>query len=225
MIKSIGIGRLAEKKIKILEELKMRKQDNPSYKIIDVGGAKEKHCLDKFSFIDAYVDMRVINDHRVKGFNGNINDPNLWEEIVNYVKINGKFDYCLCTHTLEDISSLLYVVSQICKISISGFLSFPSKYRELSRFEPNLYRGYYHHRWIFISKKDYLLALPKINIIEHIFFDTIAAKCNVDNYELYAEWNDNINLKIINNDWLGPNYEDCLDMYKKELLESNEDYL
>ena len=159
------------------------------------------------------------------GFNGNINDPNRWEVIKQHVKEHGKFDYCICTHTLEDISNPMYVASQISSIANSGLISFPSKYRELSRFEINKYRGYYHHRWIFTIKNDYLLALPKINFIEDDFFDIIAAKCAEDNYELFVEWSNNINLKVINNDWLGPNFEDCFRMYKEALFDSYEDSL
>ena len=46
MMKKIGLGQLAERKISILRELKSIKNENPHYKIIDVGGAKEKHCSD-----------------------------------------------------------------------------------------------------------------------------------------------------------------------------------
>jgi len=73
----------------------------------------------------------------------------------------------------------VFVCEQIEKISKEGFISFPSKFRELSRFEGN-YRGYIHHRWIFKAKNNKeIIGFPKINMIENNpIFDKIANLSN-----------------------------------------------
>ena len=226
MIKEFGLGYLAAKKKQELTRLREIKKNNPSYRIIDVGGGKEKHVPDKFDFIDSCMDMREVTHPGVTNYRGNINDPDLWNEVLKDVEKNGKYDYCICTHTLEDISSPAFVVSQINKVAKSGIVSFPSKYRECSRFEINgqkSYRGYNHHRWILTIKDGSVLAFPKVNLIEASYFDTIAKHSREDVYELFAIWEDSLDFEIINSDWLGPSPIECLEMYKRELSNTDED--
>ena len=224
MIKEIGLGTIAQKKISVLNSLREIKKKKPHYTIIDVGGGKEKHVNDKFDFIDACVDLREVNHQNVKHFKGNINDPSLWEQIKQYVEVRGKYDYCICTHTLEDIAFPSFVASQIQGIAHEGIITTPSKYRECCRFElDNLIRGYIHHRWIMTIKDNSILAFPKLNLIEDPFFDTLAKKSLPTNEELYVLWEKEIPFKIINNDWLGPNPPSCLEMYKRELSNTDED--
>ena len=225
MITEFGLGVIAQKKVEELNKLRTIKMTNPNYRIIDVGGGKEKHVSDKFDFIDACVDMREVNHPGVKHFQGNINDPELWEDIHAEVAENGKFDYCICTHTLEDLSSPAYVARQISKIAKSGIVSFPSKYKEMCRFEfgPESYRGYNHHRWIMTIQDGSVLALPKINLVEAPHFDQLTEYSSRDREELYALWNDNLDFKIINNDWLGPSPRECFEMYYNTLYKTDED--
>ena len=226
MIKEFGLGFIAHKKKQELDRLRDIKRTNPSYRIIDVGGGKEKHVPDKFDFIDACMDMREVNHPGVKHFQGNINNPDMWDSVLKDVEENGKYDYCICTHTLEDISSPAYVASQINKIAKSGIVSFPSKYRECSRFEiggTKSYRGYNHHRWILTIKDEAILAFPKINLIEASYFDNIAQHAREDVFELFAIWEGSFDFNIINSDWLGPSPIECLKMYKRELSNTDED--
>ena len=69
----------------------------------------------------------------LKHFKCDITNPNDYNELLTYVTQNGKFDFCICTHTLEDIMNPIFVCEQIEKISNEGYIAFPSKYRELSR--------------------------------------------------------------------------------------------
>ena len=57
MVQTWGLGNLAEKKIKVLEFLQEKKNLDSNYTIIDIGGAKEKHFPQKFSFIDYVLDL------------------------------------------------------------------------------------------------------------------------------------------------------------------------
>jgi len=186
---------------------------NPNYKVVDVGGA---HGGWSAPYVNAIVDFNDITlQSSIKHFKCDITNPNDYNELMTHIEQNGKFDFCICTHTLEDIMNPLFVCEQIEKISKEGYIAFPSKYRELARIE-GYYRGYIHHRWIFVPKDDYILSFPKINFIEHPIFDKVA---NSDNNvcDLSFYWKDNIKIKYVNNNYLGPNVSAVISYYN-ELL-------
>lgn len=220
-----GLGKLTRKKIEVLNKLRKRKKEDSNYKIIDIGGGKEKHCSDKFDFIDAYSDFRVVksNNENLKHFNGNINDLELWEQILKDVETNGKYDFCICTHLLEDIAFPSFVCQMINKVALSGLITFPSKYKELSYFESNTYRGYSHHRWIMTIKNSTILGFPKQGFIENLNWKEITNKLSNDNEELWVLWSEKIKFNIINDDWLGPSPTEIVQIYKTELHATDED--
>jgi hypothetical protein len=183
------------------------------FTVVDVGGSVNGWSA---PYIDAVVDFNnlEVNNTNIKHFNCDITHPNSYNEILKYVKENGKFDFCICTHTLEDIMNPVYVCEQICKISNEGYISFPSKFRELSRFEGGNYRGYIHHRWIFkVKDNSRIIAYPKINLIENNpLFDKIANFSeNIKDLSFY--WTKTIELEYINNNYLGPNPAAVINYY------------
>jgi hypothetical protein len=159
-------------------------------KIIDIGGAT--------SFADGYLDAIVdAGEPKAKAhhnFIGNLNDPEFWSE----VRAHGKWDYAICTHTLEDIINPIYVAKQIEQIAKAGLIIVPSKYRELARFA-GTYRGFLHHRWIFDVINGVLTAFPKIGWIEQSRFDSVHHAL-AEREELIIEWEGTINLQAVNND-------------------------
>jgi hypothetical protein len=220
-----GLGELTKKKIEILNKLRNEKKKNNNYRIIDIGGGKEKHVKDKFNFIDAYVDFRIVesNNKNLKHYNGNVNDIELWEKIFDDVKENGKYDYCICTHLLEDVAFPEFICKCINKIAKAGIITFPSKYKELSYFENNNYLGYNHHRWIMTIRNNSIYGFPKQGFIESMDWTSISNKLKNKNEELYILWEDRINFNIVNNDWLGPSPKEIINQYKIELNNSDED--
>lgn len=227
-MQSWGLGFLADKKIEILKELEIKKKNEPNFRIIDIGGAKEKHYLDKFKFIDYVVDINKANtiEKNIVNIIGNINEESTFSLIEKNVKKYGKFDYCICTHTLEDIRNPQLVLKNLSNISKSGLISFPSKYLELSRFEkPFLFRGFHHHRWIFTIKNNKVVAIPKTNMIEHKIFNKIENKYHDSIGELFIEWEQEIDFETLNNDYLGPTHLEIFKLIKDTLLNSDEDRL
>lgn len=184
----------------ILESIKGKR-------IVDVGGST--------SFADGHLEAIVdFNPPLAKAeriFQGNINHPDVWDKVKEYVKKKGKFDFAICTHTLEDISNPFYVCQQIEQIAKAGFIAVPSKYIELARLG-NHFRGFIHHRWIFDVIDGKFTGFPKVNLIEHPRFD-IKGEGN----ELQIFWEGEIGLKIINNDWLGPDNASVEGYYNKLL--------
>ena len=213
------------------------------FTVIDVGGTMGGWSE---PYIDALVDfneqkekkMEKLEEYNTENtkkqplfFKCDITNPNSWTPILEYVEENGKFDFCICTHTLEDIMNPGFVCEQICKIAKEGYIAFPSKYRELCRNVDNQmhnYRGYIHHRWIFTIKKEEiqdkeqhqklkLVAFPKINYLDsQPKFDKIA---NPDNEccDLNFFWKENIEFEYLNNNFLGPNVASVLQYYDKLL--------
>jgi len=199
-----------------------RKKNDETFTVIDVGGSMVGWSA---PYIDAIIDLNVIPDsHKgILHFQFDITHPSSWDVVLHYVKENGKFDFCICTHTLEDIMNPGFVCEQMSKIAKSGYIAFPSKYRELSRYIDNSifhYRGYIHHRWIFMINKQKLMAFPKINYLDHDpKFDTIANPSN-SMCDLNFYWKDSIEFEYINNNFLGPNVKTAIELYDMLLCDT-----
>lgn len=199
----------------IINFIKEMKKKNNTYTIIDIGGSANGWSSD---IIDALVDIIEPNDNNNKYiyFKMDITDYDNYKEILDYVEKNGKFDFSICTHTLEDITNPVFVSKYISKISKEGYISFPSKYRELCRFEGN-YRGYIHHRYIFSYEKNEnkIIAFPKINYIENEKKFDIIGDMNINKYDLSFYWKDSIEIEYINNNYLGPTVNAVISYYDK----------
>ena len=197
--------------------LERKKQGN--FSVVDVGGSVNGWSA---PYVDAVIDFNLleINKTNIIHFNCDITHPDSYKEVFEYIEKNGKFDFCICTHTLEDIINPVFVCEQICKISKEGFISFPSKFRELCRCVGN-YRGYIHHRWIFkVSNNNEIIGYPKINMIENnTSFDKIANfSDNIKDLSFY--WKDSIEIKYVNNNYLGPNPASVIEYYN-DLIKMN----
>lgn len=161
-------------------------------KIIDIGGANS-FC---HGYLDAVVDIRDPQADANHKFVGNIDFPEIWQEILKHVKKHGKWDYAVCTHTLEDINNPLMATQYIQQIASKGLVIVPSKYRELVRFSGS-FRGFIHHRWIFDVRDNEFIALPKINYIEDSHFDN-RGQWLEGREELVIQWEGKINMKYLN---------------------------
>jgi len=201
----------------LLENIK-KLRSNGKFTVIDVGGSTVGWSHE---VVDAICDIQSCSTN-ILVFKININLPNEWKEVDEYVKEHGKFDFSICTHTLEDISNPKFVCSKLSEISKSGFIAVPSKYIELARFEDSRFkwRGFIHHRWIFTIEDNKFVGYPKISYLEYNpVFDTIASTDN-NIKDLSFYWEDSVDVSIINNDYLGPSSE-AVKGYYLNLLNHN----
>jgi hypothetical protein len=195
---------------------------NEPFTVIDVGGSKNGWS---WEILDALVDFDPSpqfdnTNEKVKKFNFDITDPEQWTSIRDYVNMNGKFDFSICTHTLEDIANPKFVAKQLSYISRHGFIAVPSKHREFSRLvEGNSpYRGYIHHKYIFNIENNQVIAYPKINFLEYMdFFDKIADKDD-NKSDLSFLWKDELDINYVNNNYLGPDPASIQTYYLNLLL-------
>ena len=212
---------------KVLDYIKAKKLENPEYKVIDVGGSANPWCE---GYVDAYVDFIDSPDKRV--IQGDINEAEVWD-----VLSKEKWDFCICTHTLEDIRDPKYVLNNIRKIASAGFISVPNKHTELSSIESKNYLGFCHHRWIFqITNLNVLRAIGKFHIINNLlpfrrsFLSIFDSKNShgikwVDkelvgrNYELAFIWEDTFDFEFINNDFAGESCRELSMLFVEDLSE------
>jgi len=199
-------------------------KNNGKFTVVDVGGSMVGWSA---NHIDALIDFNDFPQNietRIKHFKCDITHPDSWDSILKYVKDNGKFDFCICTHTLEDVMNPVYVSEQISKIANEGYIAFPSKHRELSRFEFGYklgiycYRGYIHHRWIFDIKDNVCIGYPKINYIDFVHIFDKVADMDENKSDLSFYWKDSIDMIYINNNFLGPNVEAVISYYNNLLV-------
>jgi len=163
-------------------------------KIIDIGGANSF----AHGFLDAILDIRQPPPTFATNiFVGDMNMPEVWKSILDHVEKHGKWDYCICTGTLEDIANPIYVCRMMEKIALAGFIYVPSKYRELAKFADIDFRGYRHHRWVFNPQGDKVIAYPKTSYFESKKFDNVHLKLD-GKEELLIEWEGSIEIFEVN---------------------------
>jgi len=136
---------------------------NNNLKSIDVGASANFWSYPECKYV---ADSIEFNMDGVKFFNINLEDKNTWKEILLFVEENGKFDFSICSHTLEDVFNPIDLISFLEKISKSGFVAIPSKYDEFSFLYDNQYRGNAHHKQFFDFVGDELTIFPKYPFIE-----------------------------------------------------------
>ena len=191
-----------ENQLEFLKYNKTRKD----FKIIDVGASMNAWDAE---FLDATLDLNVGDGGPGKHFIGNINEDDGWAEVLDYVALNGKFDYSVCTHTLEDIAYPKVAMEMLPEISKAGFIAIPSHYQDLIRIE-GPWPGYQHHRWMFVPRDGKVVLVPKIPFVG--FIEGIPAP-RQDQTELQIFWSGELPFEILNGDYLGPNVEYVKKMY------------
>lgn len=147
-------------------------------------------------------------------YQGNINFPDVWNEIKKDVKRNGKYDYSICSHTLEDISNPLYVMGQLPLVSKRGGIVVPSKFIESGR-HSGYYRGFIHHRWIWNIEGGIFVGYPKLNLFEHDKFNALSSVVGMS--EIVLLWDGEIDFNVVNGDFLGPDNASVEGYYEKLL--------
>ena len=205
----------------VLEIIREQKDKDPNYKVIDLGASANNWAWEA---LDATVDIlpQESLDNK-KHFQGNLNHLEVWSDLLDYVSVNGKFDFAICTHTLEDISNPGLVAKQLPRIAKSGFVSTPSKFVECGRWGAS-YMGWYHHRWIFNYETDKIVAYPKMTCIEYYdYFDKISCFSDRNVEELSYFWENNIELEIIQDDFFPEN--NLYDLYQRLIPRDSENPL
>jgi hypothetical protein len=204
----INYGTMNDSRNHIINLVSEKKKADPNYKVVDIGGS-----VGGWSSLiaDLIIDFNPKND--IKHLGVDICNEESWGIIQNLLKDQNieKFDYAICTHTLEDLYNPVTVLKWLPKIAKGGVITMPSMRTELSRIENKHWLGYIHHRWIFDRKDDEMLIIPKITALEALVPDGLGI--NNYKYEIRYYWENDIPHKIFMNNYLGPTVETVISEY------------
>ena len=196
----------------LIGDVKKLISDN-NYKTIDIGASLQFWSYPECKFV---ADIVKIEQEGVKFFDFNIQDKNTWTELLNYVEEHGKFDYSICSHTLEDVITPTDLLELLPKISKKGYIAIPSKYNEFMFLWDNKYRGNAHHKQIIDVKDDMICIYPKYPFIE-VFEETDKVLENNLGNELVFFWEDEIPYKFFAQDNIFHSDGDLIKQFYKQI--------
>jgi len=204
-------------------------KENPQ-SVIDIGGAMGSWADE---VVTAYLDCNSTKYLSGKTnsllFDGNISDYEGWMSVLDHVKENGKFDFAICTQTLEDIRNPQLVLKMLPLIAKEGYIDVPSKYHEFRINEkPDDHDrqiwglrgdiiGYTGHRWILNMVDSVFELYPKLPFVEHLPGLDWLNSDPPEKMMLCFWWKDNIPFRTVNDDFIGPNPPSVYNYYREGL--------
>ena len=195
---------------RVIDHITHMKSLDSNYRVIDIGGVAGGSWSS--SYIDMCIDINAADT--ATSMSIDICDYTQWSRLLSYVESHGKFDYCICTHTLEDVYNPITALQLMPLIAQAGIITAPSIAVELSRHEGN-YLGYIHHRWILAEDigSNGILLVPKLSVLESLI------KLNFPYYEdqgeIVFEWADSIPYCMFMNNYLGPSKNEVITAYRE----------
>jgi hypothetical protein len=148
----------------IITKFKIRKTD----RVLDIGGAMKQHAEIK---IDTLVD--IIRPEDAPYTSSKLSAKNFVKLDVTREKLpfaDKSFDYCLCTHTLEDLYNPFLLIDEMSRVSKRGYVSTPSMGADMvfSDFDITNWLsggvrvpGNSHHKWFFVKTPKGMKIIPK----------------------------------------------------------------
>jgi hypothetical protein len=195
---------------KIHSYIAQERSKNPNFSVIDIGGTMHGHSANIANMI---VDINCIPDNR--NINIDICDETQWARLQEIVDRQGKYDFAICTHTLEDLYNPITALKWMPRIAKTGVITMPSLSTELSRHEYGdncPWLGYIHHRWIFDQEDGKMLVIPKITYLENLLGQGMVY--DISKYEVRYTWENEIPYKLFMDNFLGPTSGHVIAAYK-----------
>lgn len=198
----------------VIKFVKEQKNLNPNFKVIDLGGGPNGWTREIADFI---ADIGVSDTDKTKRVD--LCDPADFNKLLAYVEKHGKFDYAICTHTLEDIYNPFLALENLPKIAKRGIITMPSIVAELSPVQSLGWRGYLHHRWIYDFRENKILIIPKITLFESLVKVKLT---KTKNSEVRFDWSDNISYEVFMDHYLGPDTRTVIKEFSALIDEINQ---
>lgn len=150
------------------EEIIKKFRIKPTDRILDVGGSMNQH---KGIRVDTLVD--AIRPEESKYYKSNLLAKNFVRLDLNSDKFpfrDKEFDFCLCTHTLEDLPYPFLAIKEMSRVAKRGYIATPSFGQDIVFDHVNFTNwrtgarrvpGLAHHKWLFYEKEGVMNVVPK----------------------------------------------------------------
>ena len=186
-------------------ELVSHLEANQYKRVLDIGGSRTQiEFGDKYitHILDLTKSEQTEQIEKVY-FIGDCCYPDVWDSVLKDVNENGKFDFVICTHTLEDLALPGMAVRMMPLVSKAGYIAVPSKYAECI-FREGEYCGYWHHRWIYdIKENGKILGIPKSPLLSSCQAFAGLFNCtrevHLSREELQFFWRDELQIDFVEN--------------------------
>ncbi|CAE8630026.1 unnamed protein product, partial [Polarella glacialis] len=127
--------------------------------------------------------------------------PKRFASLLSHVGKRGQFDYAIVVSMLEKLSQPGDLLALLPAVAKAGFISTPSRFRELAFFQQDeagfRYRGSHLSRWVFTLLGGVLLALPKLPCLSaDPYFDRFASSV-AEVSQLFLRWEGSVPYKIV----------------------------
>lgn len=214
----IDFGPIMAGRSMIADHVAAQRAAKPGYRVIDMGGIAINGAEDlsgNGSWTRGIADFIVDINAPVRPdcIAMDLCDPDSWSAINDFVAREGKFDYAICTHTLEDIYDPIIALKRLPQVAHAGVVTMPSARTELSNVESRDWLGYMHHRWIFDEQDGAMLIAPKLSWIEKRYTGRMAFAPGYE--EIRYHWEGDIPFRLFMNNYLGPNATTVLNEYDR----------
>lgn len=152
-------------------------------------------------------------------------DPPQFQQLLDYVKQHGKFDFAFCLHVLQGLSRPQAVLDMLPAIAKAGYIAVPSKFNELADREAAVsglhYRGSIANRWFFSVRQGSLMAFPKVSFLDaDPYFDDFADG-SPGVAELGVRWEDKLPYEVLAQDRLGQDVGRVLQLYRTAVVQDD----
>lgn len=191
MIKDVKYTGIGERRSEIKSLI-----SNMGYNAIDIGGSMDFWSYPEVKYVADLIPVERFEPENITFFKLELGRRNSYVELLEYVEKNGKFDFSVCSHTLEDVFNPLDVIELLEKISYRGFIAVPSKFNEFSRLYENDYYGNAHHKQILDYNNNELVIYPKYPFIERRVDKVNEIVSMNKGFELNFLWEDKIENRI-----------------------------
>jgi 2-polyprenyl-3-methyl-5-hydroxy-6-metoxy-1,4-benzoquinol methylase len=163
-------------------------KNNRSFKVIDVGAGADFWTRD---IADATADFYFPDPGSKQHFKLNLERESSWKKVLEYVKKNGKFDFCICSHTLEDLYYPFLAFEMLPMIAKQGMIAVPSLHREMDKGDRGqLSKGYDHHRFVYHPTADNKVCI--IQKMGHFEYKQFPIDPSGNQHELQIFWSNQI---------------------------------
>ncbi|HLD89757.1 hypothetical protein A2422_02315 [Candidatus Woesebacteria bacterium RIFOXYC1_FULL_31_51] len=150
--------------IEIINKFKLKPKD----RILDVGGSMKQHTDIK---IDTLVDILHPSE-------SHMGSQKLYAKKFVRLDLNtdifpfedNEFDFCICTHTIEDLLYPFLALKEMSRVAKRGYLVTPSfgndiifSHVDITNWLTGIRRvpGISHHKWLFYQKQEIVQIIPK----------------------------------------------------------------